>query len=307
MHKQNHQQHDSEDDGQSKPGWTADIIQRPGLKTRSIMDNHSSKDSEQDDDDISSPLTDLSDTVRDFNYGDADGPEQNPEQGSNAGPEPNGHNPTPPDPDAMENVISFSDSPEEAELNPHRRIYVRFTGEDSVTVLGDDDSSLITPQRQPQNPFRAPTPEPGCKFRAISPPPAPRNSVAHKQPRHQARYQLRSEVGISNHEVRTLKDGTVIRGRPGVTFAGFIPPGGPRGELVIKEVLSPPPSMSPPLSTNYEAGSGGGWASEHSDHDEEAAEDRRGRTRLATTALGRHPRASPDDIPRAPKRSRRSS
>ncbi|KAI1167322.1 hypothetical protein F5B18DRAFT_484650 [Nemania serpens] len=54
---------------------------------------------------------------------------------------------------------------------------------------------------------------------------------------------LRSRVGISNHEARILRDGTIIRGKQGATFAGFVP-----SSRTSSRVPPPPPdrSLSPP-------------------------------------------------------------
>ncbi|TGJ82837.1 hypothetical protein E0Z10_g5926 [Xylaria hypoxylon] len=56
--------------------------------------------------------------------------------------------------------------------------------------------------------------------------------------------------GISSHVIRTLKDGTVVRGKQGATFAGFIPysrtdrqaPPSERAPAPSSDSLSPPPS-----------------------------------------------------------------
>ncbi|KAI1428019.1 hypothetical protein F5Y12DRAFT_791172 [Xylaria sp. FL1777] len=65
--------------------------------------------------------------------------------------------------------------------------------------------------------------------------------------------------GISNHETRTLKDGTIVKGKQGVTFAGFIPPRAqkqepelrPAGEIIelpTPESLPPEPASETPLT-----------------------------------------------------------
>ncbi|KAI0418722.1 hypothetical protein F5X98DRAFT_337109 [Xylaria grammica] len=61
-------------------------------------------------------------------------------------------------------------------------------------------------------------------------------------------------VGISRHVTRTLKDGTIVIGKQGVTFAGFIPPHGrtqkpaspPKEKSTGARPPGPGPSPGPP-------------------------------------------------------------
>ncbi|KAK5631294.1 hypothetical protein RRF57_007008 [Xylaria bambusicola] len=61
--------------------------------------------------------------------------------------------------------------------------------------------------------------------------------------------------GISNHVTRTLKDGTIIKGKQGATFAGFTPPGrireGPSGKQVPKPTVE---GTGPPVSSQSSGG-----------------------------------------------------
>jgi hypothetical protein len=56
--------------------------------------------------------------------------------------------------------------------------------------------------------------------------------------------------GISNHATRTLRDGTIIRGTEGATFAGFIPP-----RRIIREQTKPAtPTPTPSPRPRYRLG-----------------------------------------------------
>lgn len=76
---------------------------------------------------------------------------------------------------------------------------------------------------------------------ARAPTPRPRG-----RPRGRAGTRLRSRVGISNHECRMLRDGTLIRGKQGATFAGFVPGSRTPSRVPPPPYRSPAPSPPPP-------------------------------------------------------------
>lgn len=103
-----------------------------------------------------------------------------------------------------------------------------------VRVLAESESSS-SDDVHPSQFEREDAPEPHVR----APTPGPRGrptSAGSRRPK----IRLRSRVGISNHEARLLRDGTIIRGRRGVTFAGFVP--NPRRSPRV----SPPPPPPPP-------------------------------------------------------------
>ncbi|KAI1117399.1 hypothetical protein F5Y14DRAFT_347318 [Nemania sp. NC0429] len=100
-------------------------------------------------------------------------------------------------------------------------------------------------------------PEPQVRTPTLGPRGRPRGRPTSSGSRRSG-LRLRSRVGISNHECRILRDGTIIRGKQGATFAGFVPNSrtsprtAPRPDRPLSQPTPLPPSSSqlssPPTS-----------------------------------------------------------
>ncbi|KAI1156499.1 hypothetical protein F4825DRAFT_446351 [Nemania diffusa] len=98
---------------------------------------------------------------------------------------------------------------------------------DNFVIISEDEQMSdeeVEQQRIARCRSRAPSLSPKAQSKPFSPPPTRPPARAPTRPGRRGRPRTMSRLGISQHETRFLKDGTMIRGRQGATFGGFVPP-----------------------------------------------------------------------------------